>query len=188
MVDKQDRVRARAAIIEDQENERQKAITAELTGNRERIEQSNTLLIQKDAAIIRGEQAVREAELASEKETVERQKVASLAIIDKTRELQMAEANEGIQKAAAVAAKYEAEAIKEKGFAEAAVDKAKYQAIDKQVLALEVDKAKALAMYQSNMIVNMPTVVSGNGGSANSLETMTTLKVMEQLGKSAITK
>jgi len=183
MIDKQKRVRARAAIIEDQENERQKAITAELEGNRKRIEQSNSLLIQKDAAVIRGEQSVEEARLASQKETVERNKVASLAIIDKKRELQVAQANEGIQRAAAVAAKYEAEAIKEKGFAEAAVDKAKYEAIDKQVLALEVDKAKALAMYRSNMVVNMPTVVSGSSESGNSLETMTTLNVMKMLGK-----
>lgn len=184
MTDKQDRVRARAKIVEDQENERQMAITAQLTGDRERIQKQNILLQQKDAAKIAGEKAVVTAKLQAERETVERQKVADLAIIDKKRELQVSKANEGIQKANAVAAKYEASAIKEKGFAEAAVDKAKYNAIDKQVLALEVDKAKALAMYKSNMTVNMPTVVSnGAQGSSDSLEMMTTLSVMEKLGK-----
>lgn len=189
MTDKQDRVRARAKIVEDQENERQMAITAQLTGDRERIQKQNILLQQKDAARIEGEKEVLTAKLQAEKEIVEQNKTAELAVINKTRELQISQANEGIQKANAVAAKYEAAAIKETGFAEAEVDKAKYNAIDKQVLALEVDKAKALAMYQSNMVVNMPTVVSGaQGGSSDSLEMMTTLKVMEQLGKGVTPK
>ena len=184
MTDKQDRVRARAKIVEDQENERQMAITAQLTGDRERIQKQNVLLQQKDAAKIAGEKAVVTAKLQAEKEIVDRSKVAELAVIDKQRELQVAKSNEGIQKANAVAAKHEASAIKEVGFAQAAVKKADYQAIDKQVLALEVDKAKALAMYKSNMTVNMPTVVQNgeNGNGNSSLETMTTLKVLEQLG------
>jgi hypothetical protein len=186
MTDKQDRVRARAKIVEDQENERQMAITAQLTGDRERIQKQNILLQQKDAAKIEGERQVVMATLQAQRETVEQQKVADLAIINKKRELQVSESNEGIQRANSVAAKYEAQAIKETGFAEAAVDKAKYDAIDKQVLALEVDRAKALAMYKSNMTVNMPTVVTnGSGGSTNSLEMMTTLSVMEKLGKSS---
>lgn len=187
MTDKQDRVRARAKIVEDQENERQMAITAQLTGDRERIQKQNILLQAKDAAKIAGEKAVLTAKLEAEKQIVDQQKVADLAVIDKTRELQVSKANEGIQKANSVAAKYEASAIKEVGFAQAEVKKADYAAIDKTILALEVDKAKALAMYQSNMTVNMPTVVTngGNSGSANSLEMMTTLSVMEKLGKSA---
>lgn len=189
MTDKQDRVRARAKIVEDQENERQMAITAQLTGDRERIQKQNILLQEKDAARIAGEQSVVTAQLQAKKEVVEQTKIADLAVIDKTRELQVSQANEGIQRANAVAAKYEASAIKEKGFAEAEVDRAKYNAIDKQVLALEVDKAKALAMYNSNMVVNMPTVVSGGqSGSSDSLEMMTTLKVMEQLGKGISSK
>ena len=114
---------------------------------------------------------------------VEKNKTAELAIIDKKRELQMAKANEGIQKANSLAAKYEATALKEVGFAKAAVTKAEYEAIDITVLTLEVDKAKSLALYKSNVVVNMPTVVGGGQGGVNSLETMTTLKVLEQLGK-----
>ena len=163
------------------------AITSKLKGEKELIDRTNNLNIKKQEAIIVAEQRVEEAKLQAQKETVERQKVADLAIIDKNRELQISKANEGIQKANSVAAKYEASAIKEVGFARAAVKKSDYAAIDKTILALEVDKAKALAMYKSNMIVNMPTVVSGQGsGTSSSLETMTTLSVMEKLGKSTI--
>jgi hypothetical protein len=179
-----------ALQIEQDENQKllvKQAKTEQLTGEKELITKTNSLNIAKESAVIAAEQRVLEATLAAEKEVVERQKVADLAIIDKTRQLQESKANKGIQEANAVAAKYEATAIKEVGFAQAAVTAAKYKAIDPTILAMEVDKAKALALYQSNMVVNMPTVVSGSGGSSNSLETMTTLKVMEQLGKS-ITK
>tara|TARA_R110000850_G_scaffold52859_3_gene127309 strand:- start:2109 stop:3452 length:1344 start_codon:yes stop_codon:yes gene_type:complete len=174
--------------IEQEENQkllREKAKTAQLQGQTDLITKTNILNVKKQEAIIAAEQRVEEAKLQAQKETVERQKVADLAIIDKNRELQVSKANEGIQRANSVAAKYEASAIKEVGFAKAAVKKADYAAIDKGILTLEVDKAKALAMYKSNMIVNMPTVVSGQGGSSNSLETMTTLNVMKMLGKSA---
>jgi hypothetical protein len=178
-----------ALQIEQDENQKllvKQAKTEQLTGEKELITKTNSLNIAKESAVIAAEQRVLEAKLAAEKEVVERQKVADLAIIDKTRQLQESKANEGIQKANAVAAKYEADAIKEVGFAEAAVTSAKYKAIDPTILAMEVDKAKALALYESNMVVNMPTVVSGSSGSSNSLETMTTLKVMEQLGRSAV--
>jgi ribosomal protein L25 (general stress protein Ctc) len=172
-----------------EQDEKQKILvkqaqTSKLQGEKDLIDKTNSLNIAKQTAIISAERKVEEAKLQAEKETVERQKVADLAIIDKNRQLQEAKANEGIQRANAIAAKHEANAIKEVGFANAEVKKADYAAIDKGILMLEVDKAKALAMYESNMTVNMPTVVSGQGGSSNSLETMTTLKVMEQLGKS----
>ena len=165
------------------------AKSEQLQGEKDLVTRTNVLNIQKQEAIIAAEKRNEEAKLQAEKEIIEAEKVADLAVIDKNRELQIAKSNEGIQKANATAAKYEASAIKEVGFAQAAVKKADYAAIDKTILALEVDKAKALAMYKSNMTVNMPTVVQGgNEGGSNSLETMTTLSVMEKLGKSAVTK
>ena len=161
------------------------AKTQQLTGAKNLIIKTNKLNIDKQTAIIAGERQVAVAKLTADREVVERQKVADLAIIDKTKDLQQAKANEGIQKANAVAAKYEAAALKEVGFAEAAITKAKYKAIDPVILAMEVEKAVSLALYKSNMTVNMPTVVSGgNGGAGDSLEMMTTLSVMEKLGKS----
>lgn len=160
------------------------AKTSKLKGEKELIDRTNQLNIKKQEAIIAMERQVEEAKLQAEKEIVEKQKVADLAIIDKQRELQIAQSNEGIQKANSVAAKHEAVAIKEVGFAKAEVKKADYAAIDKAVLALEVDKAKALALYSSNIQVTMPTYVGGsNGEGSSSLEAMSSLKVMEMLGK-----
>jgi hypothetical protein len=172
MTDKQKRVRARASIVEDQENERQLAITAQLTGDRTRIEKQNILLQQKDAAKIEGEKLVVTAKLAAEKETVDRQKVADLAIIDKTRELQIAESNENIQKANAIAAEYEATSIKLVGFAVAEVDQAKLMAknSNKEIYLAELalQETQALAKVLPNVNIQMPSIVmngSGDGGS-----------------------
>ena len=78
------------------------------------ITKTNQLKIDKESAIIAAEKKVAEAKLQAEREIIERQKVADLAIIDKKRELQIAKDNEGIQKANAIAAKYEGQAILEK--------------------------------------------------------------------------
>lgn len=180
---KQENIALQISEEESQKLLRQQAKTAQLTGAKELVTSTNELNIAKANAIIKQEQELEVARVLAQKEIVEQEKVASLAIIDKRRELQIAKDNEGIQRANALAARYEAEAIKEKGFAEAAVDKAKYQAIDKEVLRLEVTKATQLALYNSNVKVTMPTIVGG-GNEANSLETFTSLSVIEKLGKS----
>lgn len=173
-----------------EQDEKQKILvkqaqTSTLQGEKELIDKTNELNISKQTAIIQAERKVEEAKLQAEKETVERQKVADLAIIDKTKQLQEAKANEGIQKANAIAAKYEATAIKEVGFAKAAVVTANYKAIDPKILSMEVDKAKALALYNTNMTVEMPTLYQsgGNaGGTDGNIEIMSSLKVLESLG------
>ncbi len=186
MVQKQDRVRDRAKIVEDQENERQRAITAQLTGERERIEKQNQLLKEKDAAKIRGEQQVMEAELQAQRESIERQKVADLAIIDKKRELQIAKDNENIQKANALAAKYEAQAIKETGFAEAEVEKAKLQAKqsnkDIYMAELELEATKAMATVLPQVKITSPQVVMGGGnGSSNQVSDLLSTKLVQDI-------
>lgn len=160
-----------------------KAQTAQLQGEMDLITRTNELNIKKEEAIIAMQQQVAQAGLQAEKEVVEREKVASLAIIDKNTLLQQAKAEEGIQKANATASKYKALAIKQVGFAEAAVKKADYAAIDKAILISNNNRDVALAMYQSNMTVNMPKYVNIGGEAANktSVEQMSTLKMMEQL-------
>lgn len=183
------RERERADMIADQRKEREAAMTEQLRGETARITAKNQSLMAKDQEVINGQKQVELAQIQATREVVERTKVADLAKIDKQRELEIATANEGIQKANASAAKYEAQAIKEKGFAEAAVTEANYRAIDKEIMRLEVDKAKALALYNTNMKVVMPTIVGGgDNGGFNSLETMTSLKVLESLGSPAVTK
>ena len=169
-----DREKARGDVVADQGLERDKAVTEQLKGERERITAKNKLNITKDKAII-----------AQEQETAVIKEQGKQAIALKLKEQDIATANLAIEKANYEASVYEAKSIKEKGFAYAAVKKADYQAIDKEVLALEVDKAKALALYSTKMQVTMPTIVggSGNGEGVSSLDTMSSLKVLELLGK-----
>ena len=187
MVDKQDRVRARAKIVEDQENERQLAITAQLQGERERIQKQNVLLQQKDAAKIAGEKAVLQAKLQAERETVEREKVAALAIIDKERELQIAKSNEGIQSANYNASKFEAQAIKEKGFAEAAVAKAKLQAkqSNKEIYLAELslEEAKAIAAVLPQVKIDTPDIVMSGNGQGNGVSDLLSTKLVQDVVK-----
>lgn len=182
MSDKKKRIKDRSKTIEDQRNEREKAITARLTGERERIEARSEKLKLKDAAIIAEEQKVE----------VERQQ-AELSKVQKDKELSIARANEGIQKANLASAKYEAQAILETGLAEAEVSAAKYKALNNPVYLRELEKAQAEALYRvlpNVPAVTMPTIMnvsadgkggSGSQGLAENLANMSSLYLMNSL-------
>ena len=162
--------------------------TAKLKGEKDLISRTNALNLEKQAAIIRKEREVEEAKLQAEKEVVEKNKTAELAIIDKKRELQIAQDNEGIQKANAAAAKYEAQAIKEKGLAEAEVDRAKLAAKQsaKDIYMAEIELKQAQIMYPAlkGTNIQMPLYYSnGSNGSAapTSLDVFTTLGALGKL-------
>lgn len=165
------RERERADIVAQQRTERDLAVTEQLRGDRERVTAKNKALMAKDQEVIQGNKKVELAEIQAKREKVERQKVADLAKIDKQRELDIAKANEGIQKANATAARYEAQAIKEKGFAEAAVEKAKLAAknANKEIYMAELslEETKALAEVLPQVKLDMPEVVMGAGSSSN---------------------
>ncbi len=157
-----------------QQDEKQKLLakqakTEQLLGEKSLVTRTNTLNIKKQEAIIAGEQRVAEARLQAEKEVVEREKVAGLAIIDKNRELQIAKANEGIQQANERAAKFEGEAIKHKGFAEAEVAKAKLAAkqANKTIYLAELNRDVAIQQAQSmeRTQLDAPDMVFMSGGS-----------------------
>lgn len=174
---KKDQIAIRQKLVEAQENERQSAVTAELKGNRERIEAKQLMLKEKDAAVI---QAQKKVELE--------EKEADLQIVRKKKELEISKANEGIQKANAIAASYQAEAIKATGLAEAEVKKAMYLAVKKDILQLEVDKATQLAKYEAlksgNVKIEMPkTIMTGGSGSdeSNSIQNLTNLHIMDKI-------
>jgi len=179
------RERERADTIAEQRMEREKAITEQLRGDRERVTAKNAALMEKDKQVIKGQQAVELAGIQAERERVERQKVADLAKIDKQRELDIAKANEGIQKANAMAAKYEAQAIKEKGLAEAAVTKAKYQAIDKDIKLAELglQEAEAIAKVLPNVSIKMPEIVMTGGGEGSAVSDLLSTKLVKDLIK-----
>lgn len=141
--------------------------TEQLQGEKDLITRTNALNIRKQEAIIAKQQQVEEAQLQAEKEKIERQKIADLAIIDKERELQIAKANEGIQKANASAAKYEAKAIKEVGFAQAEVESAKLKAkqSNKEIYIAELNMKTTIkqAEYMTKTKLTMPKTVIVNG-------------------------
>lgn len=162
----------RGEIVARQQLERDSAVTEQLTGERERITAKNKLLREKDQAVI-----------AQQKQTAVEKERAKLEVVKKNKELAIARANLGIEKANSAAAKYSAQAIKEKGFAEAAVEKAKYAAVDKDVLRLRVREALGKALYSSKMTVKMPMIVGGASGNVNSLDNMSSLKLLQMLGQ-----
>ena len=177
MSNKKARVQERATLIENQENERQKAITEKLKGDRERITERQKMLKDKDSAVIQAQKLV---ELE--------QKEAEKQIVVKKKELEIATANEGIQKANEIAAKYEAQAILHKGLAEAKVKMAKYKAIDKTIFSAEVERDIAIAKYQAlpKVKLTMPSTVmigaSNSSGGDSSLNELTNLTIIDKIG------
>jgi len=174
---KKDQIAKRQGLIEDQENERQSAITAELKGTRERVEARQQMLKEKDAAVIKAQKRV---ELE--------QKESDLQVVRKNKELEIATANLGIQTANALAADQQGKAIRYKGFAEADVKKKMYLAVRESILQLEVDKITQLAKYKAlgTAQITLPTTVvmggAGEGESADGgLQSLTNLHIMEKL-------
>ena len=175
MDNKKQRVRERAEIIETQENERQKAITAQLTGDRERIQARNKQLMEKDRELIQAEKRV---ELE--------QKEAERQVIAKQKELDIAEKNKGIEQANSEAAKFQADKARHIGLAEAEVQLAMYKAYDKEVKMMELQLERDRVLYDAlrNFEIEMPDnlIIGGaDGESASSLDTFTTLGVVKQL-------
>lgn len=172
--DRREKERESKNRIDEQRVERENAITAGLKGETARIQAKNKALMVKDAAVIKEQQKV----------AIEKEK-ANLSVIQKNKELAIATANEGIQMANAKAAKYEAEAALEMGLAEAKIKKAHYEAIDKEVLRLEVQRETMLAnarAYEAKGI-QMPLIVGGSDGDSNPIQDMSSLKLLEQLGQ-----
>jgi uncharacterized membrane protein YqiK len=177
MNEKKQRIRARSGIIEDQRNEREQAITAQLKGERERIEARSEKLKLKDAAVIAEDQRVEVAK-----------KQAELAQVDKQKELEIAKANKGIQEANYESAQFEAQAIKEKGMAEALVAKAMYDAKNNPVYLRELEKEQATALYQAlpQIQVQMPQIVQTSSDGKTSLNdnvsALSSLGLLNQMG------
>ena len=210
------REKERADMIADQRKEREAAVNAQLKGETARISAKNKALMEKDREVIQAQKQVELAQIQADKEkverqkvadlavidkqrelqiakdneaieTVERQKVANLAIIDKQRELQIAQANEGIQSANYQAALYEAKATKEKGFAEAAVAKAKLQAKssnEKIYLAeLSLEEAKAIAAVLPQVKIDTPDIVMSGNGQGNGVSDLLSTKLVQDVVK-----
>jgi hypothetical protein len=176
MQNKKDMIQKRQKLIENQENEKQAAITAKLKGDRERVEAKQKMLREKDAAVIQANKEVELARLTATREAVDRQKLADLAIIDKTKELQIAKANEDIQKANERAAKFEAQSKLHNGLADAQILKAKYDAYDKTLYSMEIQRDTMINVTKNlaNVKIEMPKI-NISGGSDKSVNSMNTI-------------
>lgn len=167
------------AVAQEQEIDKQRAI---------QIAQK-----QKELAIIDAQQKVEVERQQAELEKVRMDKQREVAVIEKNKELEIARANRDIQAAAAEAAKFQAEAIKATGLAEAEVEKAKLAAKQsaKDIYMAEMQRDIAQVMYTNlkDFKVDMPTnvVVGGEKGSLPSnldvLTTFGTLGAMDSLSK-----
>lgn len=164
-------VQKRAKLVEEQENERQSAITAELKGNRERVEARQAMLKEKDSAVIEADKRVE----------LER-KAAELQVVLKQKELDIAIANERIQKAAEKAAKYEAQAKLHNGLADARILKAKYDAYDKTLYSMEIQRDTMIKVTENlkGITVAMPKVNIQGGSGGNSMNSVDT--VLQAIG------
>lgn len=158
---------------ETQKLQRQKAKTAQLKGATDLVTRTNQLNIEKAEAVIAAEKRNEEAALQAEKELIEANKVKDLAVVDKARELEISTANLGIQEANYKSTKFEAQAIKEKGLAEAQVAKAKLGAknANKEIYLaeLDVEKTRLMADALPKMQITGPSVVMGAGGNGTGM-------------------
>ena len=190
LIAKKTSVAKKILSVQEQDNAKEDIKTAKLQGQAEREKAEQKRLIKADAEIIENKKNVKLAKLQAEREIVEREKLAKLAIIDKKKQLQVAKANEGIQRANEKATKFQARAKLHIGLAEAQIKKAKYEAVRKEILQLEVNKVTQLAKYEAlkngKNLVQMPQKVIINNGvgakqGGTSLEDLANLKLMNDL-------
>lgn len=189
LVAKKSAVAKKILSVQEQDNAKEDIKTAKLKGQAMREKAEQERLIKADAEIIERKKEVKVAKLKAEKEIVDRQKLAKLAVIDKKKELQIAKDNQAIQKANEIATKYQAEAKLHIGLAEAQIKKAKYEAVRKDILELEVKKITNLAKYEAMKngkgLVQMPDKVIINNGvdskGKTTLEDLANLKLMNDL-------
>lgn len=190
LIAKKESVAKKILSVQKQDNAKEDIKTAKLEGQAKRETAEQERLITADAEIIERKKEVDLAKLQAQREIVDREKLASLAIIDKKKELQIAKDNEGIQRANEKATKYQAQAKLHIGLAEAKIKKAKYDAVRQSILELEVEKVTNLAKYEAMKngkgLVQMPEKViinngGGKGAKHTTLEDLANLKLMNDL-------
>lgn len=186
LVTKKESVAKKILSMQKQENAKEDIKTAKLEGQAKRETAEQKKLIIADAEIIERKKEVKLAGLQAQREIVDRQKLADLAVIDKTKELQIAQANEEIQKANEIAAKYEAQSKLHNGLADAEIKTAMYLAVREDILKLEVEKVTQLAKYKAlgtaNITLPSTVMMGGSSGSdAGGLNELTNLHIMDKL-------
>lgn len=187
LIAKKTSVAKKILSVQEQDNAKEDIKTARLKGEalREKAEQER--MIVADAEIIERKKEVELAGLQAKREIVDREKLAALAIIDKKKDLQIATANEGIQKANERAAKFEAQSKLHNGLADAQITKAKYLAIDKHIKKMEVEETIALAKYKAlpNIKLDMPNnvMMTGGGEGYTPIADLANMEIINKIGQ-----
>lgn len=188
LVDKKRLVADRIRTVQEQETAKAQAKTAQLKKEIERTKAVQDARRVKELAIIDQQKLVLIEREIAKRETVIRTKVKNLAEIDKAKELAVAIADRNIQEAAAIAAKFQGNAIRFRGLAEADVDRAKLAAkqSSKEIYLAEIqrDIAKSLYSNLANFEVVMPTNYVQNGSSEGGMES--NLNILTAFGALAV--
>lgn len=176
LAEKKRLVGKRIATIQEQETARAEADTEQLKKEIERRRAVADANRQKELAVIEEQKKVEIERQAAILETTRKEKEQALAVIEKTKELEVAQANRGIQEANAEAAKFEAQALRETGLAQADVLEAKYAALGayKEIYMSELQRDIAQVMYNNlkDFRINMPEnyVVMGSDSGDSPLQ------------------
>ena len=190
--DKKRLVADRIKTVQEQETSKAQARTMQLKKEIQRTKEVQDAQRTKELAIIGAQREVEIEKQITEQQTIQEQKLQDIAVIQKNKELAIAKAELGIQKANALAAKFQAEAIEAKGKAEAGVLSAMYKAKaqNKEIFFAETqrDIAKALYTNLKDFEVQMPqNVILGGGEGAgklpSNLDVLTAFSAMGQMEK-----
>ncbi len=196
LAEKKRLVADRIKSVQEQETAKEQAKTAQLKAEIQRTIAKQEALKQKELAVIVKQREVEEAEKQADKEKIEQQKLKDLAVIQKAKELEIAQANRDIQAANYEAAKFEAQAIREKGLAEAEVTKAMYNAFEPEIYAAELQRDIANIIYPNlrHIKIEMPNNVVNLGNkdgkatlptNLDILSSFATIGTMEKLKRQA---
>lgn len=190
--DKKKLVAQRIKTVQKLETAQAEAKTAQAEEEIKRTVARQQQLKIKDVAVIKESQAVEVARQLAEKEIVDQEKLRDLALIERDQALKVAEANAAIRKAEYAAAIDQAKAVKEVGFAEAAVTDAKYKALEnnKSIYLAEIERDVATVLYENmkDFEVKMPSFVMNGSGSEggtvmNNMGVLTSLIARDLINK-----
>jgi len=190
LLDKKTLVAERIKTIQEQETAKAQAKTEQLKKEIERTRAVQDAQRVKELAVIAQQKNVEVARQIAEKELVEQQKQKDVAVIQKEKELAIAVANLNIQKANAEAAKFEAQAIREKGTAKADVLAVRYQALgaNKEIYLSELNRDIAKLLYTNlrHFKVEMPknyvNTQTGTESSGNLRSNLDVISAFSALG------
>jgi hypothetical protein len=189
LMDKKRLVADRIRAVQEQETFKAQSNTEQLKKEIQRTRAVQDAQREKELSLINAQREKELAVIQQQREVQVARSVAERMMVEKEKELQMAQASLAINKAASEAAIHEAKAIKAKGMAEADVLAATYAAKGKHkdiyLSEMQRDTNKVLYENLPNFQITMPNNYINSGGSgsgANGSGMTSNLDVITGLG------